>query len=359
MKVSYAIDSDKLISIYRDLLKNSRCVAEGIQKTKFMFFWIVCFVILFPAGFISAGFGPCFALGFYVLVVLLLLISSKQLCLKILLWSYRKTLRKAENEMIEIELQDDFISSQNKEGLVQCNWKYVQDVERAEQFFLIKCFRNSTIIPQYAFNTQESFEEFCTQAETSFKEAEAANPKPPKRNTKGAHSVPILLGFLLVLLMNPGGNGDPIYVRETEMFWRGVFRSEMPAGYTFDTTDDFQKMISEEQWEKHIQIFKEKYGGIISMHSIAHVDLEADPRRAVVLHRVFGEKKSYYIRTYLVEGSIEWEINGYDIITPVTVDLEEQEFSLESDRKLLKEKLPYEIQITDNSVLELSGYQDD
>ncbi len=150
------------------------------------------------------------------------------------------------------------------------------------------------------------------------------------------------------------------YIVSAKRFWQDVFSSAIPeTNYTFKTTDAFQNLMTKEQWKNHIQVLKDKYGEINSIYPIAHVDLDEESHRAVVLLRIFGAKKSYYIRTYLVEDSIDWEINGYDFITPVNVNFEEHEFSLEEDRSLLKEKLPYKIQITDNTVLELSGHQGD
>ncbi|MEN8128092.1 MAG: hypothetical protein ABFR90_09850 [Planctomycetota bacterium] len=224
---------------------------------------------------------------------------------------------------------------------------------------MIKGWRSLHIIPRYAFQAQESFEDFYKQANTYFENAKV-NDQKKTVNYKILYLLPISLSFFVLACMEHGGAGCPEYVTETEIFWQDVFASEIPqVKYKFETTDDFQEMMTEEQWDDHIQVQRDKYGEINSIYPIANIDVDKKPARAVVLHRVLGAKKSYYIRTYLVEDSIGWEINGYDFIVPVEVDFEEQEFSLEKDRLLLKGKLPYKIQITDNSVLELSGCRRD
>ncbi len=362
MKVSYAVDSEKFIQIYRYFFKNTRSGAECIQTRKFILFSLVCFGILFPVAIISTDSGKFPAMRFYVLSMFLLVIFSKQLLIKALLWSQRKKLHEIENETVEIELHDDVISFRGKAGLVQYDWRYVKYLERTEQFLLIKGWHSDQIIPRYAFNTQESFEEFCRQADISFKKSEATDEKQSNKNSKWAHYSPILLGFIIALSLSSGSQSsdDPQYLRDADGFWHEVLRSEtIWTNYTFDTTRDFQKMVTEEDWTKHIGVLKERYGRVQSRYPIASVKTDDKPARAVVLHRILGQNESYYIRTYLVEDSPDWEVNGYDIITPVNVDVKEQTFSLESDRALLKSKLPYKIPVTDKSVLELSGYEGD
>lgn len=359
MEVSYSVDYDKHFRTQQYYLKHSPDANQRIQSVTLMLLWILCFFLTIPFSILSVKKGFCLAGSLYFIVILLFMICSKFISRRLLLKSVKKELKKYENDSVSIIQQEDSISFKNKDGLTQHYWRSINEIERGEQFLLFNTRFTPHLIPRYAFQTQDDFESFY-RTSREYQQAHDDKQKPSSINLKLLYVLPILMCFFVLGIFSSTPASEPEYVHNTETFWRDVYGSELPAvEYKFNTTDDFQIMMTEEAWKKNVQALKDQYGTIRSIYPIAYAELNKDVPRAVVLCRVLGDRKFYYIRTYLLQYPIGWKVNGYDLIVPVNVDLEEETFSLQKDRDLLKEKLPYKIPIMDNSALELSGYQGD
>lgn len=359
MEVSYSIDYDKHFRTQQYYLKHSPDANKRIQDVTLVILWILCFFLTIPFSILSVKKGFCLSASVYFIVILLFMIFSKSLSRRLMLKSVKKGLKEYENDSVSIIQREDSISFKNKNGLTQHYWRSINDIERGEQFLLFNTRSTPHLIPRYAFQTQDDFESFY-RTSREYQQAHDDKQKRSSKSVKMLYLLPILMCFLAFSTFSSTPASEPEYVHKTETFWRNVYGSELPeVEYTFNTTDDFQNMMTEEQWKKNVQALKEQYGGIHSIYPIAYAELNKEVPRAVVLCRVLGDRKFYYIRTYLLQYPIGWEMNGYDLIVPLNVDLEEKTFSLQKDRDLLKEKLPYKIHIMDNSALELSGYQGD
>ena len=199
MEISYPIDCEKELQTLRYYLKN--CYA-GIYSTDNLIhyiLWILCFwliVLIMP----FKAYGAYIPVYLYIGIVLLFMIFSKFLATQLMLWGAKKRLKKRDHGQVSIIIREESISFETKDKLKQFHWELVKKLEKTKHYLFLDIEGEFTVIPEYAFKTEEIFESFALQIKEYIEahQKNKQNQRLPK--VKALWFIPIFLGFLAILI---------------------------------------------------------------------------------------------------------------------------------------------------------------
>jgi hypothetical protein len=257
-----------------------------------------------------------------------------------------------------IEIQERNLIWERDEHKIFFSWDYFKSIERLDEYILLKFKAGVPIaVLEEAFGSPQEADEFIRLARAYKQNAEAAcksdsittdNPKSHRRPIRKKTLIVLITCVVFICLFNIWATSGGKHI-----FWSHVFNEGDPQALYQETTNGFKSRISQEQWERLVEDWREKLGTWQKTKILSFVPYDGDefPDKLTESSdhfnsvqkmecKVVGSNGVAYITSYRyhLHGSgtkYVWRENSFEIIFEVA-NLES--YLLEEDVKFVEEE---------------------
>ncbi len=368
-ELTYQADTNKYSEAYKSYLKDT---AHGRLAINRVFFSGFAYIIIFSiavSSFVRVGNGDILAYFVYVLIALGWFFIGRIFIKNNVLGYLRKLFANYETYTIKVSVDDVGIESDSFSAKRCLKWPMIEYISKTKQVILIKGMLHELLIPLYAFESNEQYQDFFQMISQKLNEAKSKVKPDAYQSTRriafDLRIVSIFMGlvglFVIFLLFNSEYTPSEAKRDETDQvqkqvlnnvdrFWKEALTDhDLDYLYSMHTTWNFQDEVSLDDLKDAVGSIQDCVGEFRATE-LVHYVYSPDPNEVSYVIITIGERSDYADVTLRIRGSegqcmircfmedwSDWQLAGFELIELVDIEFKVTPFVPDDVRGLFSE----------------------